>query len=68
VAVVLEAAAWGKDAGPIVRKILDAWIATKGAAAPKDIPLPSAPATAAAPLAPVEDLPAQTSSSAEATP
>ncbi len=68
VAVVLEAAAWGKDAGPIVRKILDAWIATKGAAAPKDIPLPSAPAPAAAPLAPVEDLPAQTSSSAGATP
>ncbi len=68
VAVVLEAAAWGKDAGPIVRKILDAWIATKGPAAPKDIPLPSAPAPAAAPLAPVEDLPAQTSSSAGATP
>ncbi len=68
VAVVLEAAAWGKDAGPIVRKILDAWIATKGPAAPKDIPLPSAPATAAAPLAPVEDLPAQASSSAGATP
>ena len=67
VAVVLEAAAWGKDAGPIVRKIFDAWLATKGAAAPKDIPLPSAPATAGA-AAPVEDLPAQTSSSAEATP
>ncbi len=68
VAVVLEAAAWGKDAGPIVRKILDAWIATKGPAAPKDIPLPSAPATADAPSAPVEDLPAQTSSSAGAIP
>ena len=71
VAVVLEAAAWGKDAGPIVRKIFDAWIATKGAAAPPDIPLPSAPATAVAPVAPdapVEDLPAQTSSSAEAIP
>lgn len=68
-AVVLEAGAWGgKDAGPIVRKIFDAWIATKGAAAPRDIPLPSAPATAGAASAPVEDLPAQTSSSAEAIP
>lgn len=68
-AVVLEAGAWGgKDAGPIVRKIFDAWIATKGAAAPRDIPLPSAPAKAGAASAPVEDRPAQTSSSAEAIP
>ena len=40
IAVVLEAGAWGaKDAGPIVRKILDQWIADKGAAAPPDTPL-----------------------------
>jgi penicillin-binding protein 2 len=49
VAVVLEAGAWGgKDAGPIARKILDAWLATQGNQAPKATPLP-APVTLPAP-------------------
>ena len=43
VAVVLEAGAWGaKDAGPIARKILDAWLATQGGAVPPNTPLPEA--------------------------
>lgn len=43
VAVVLEAGAWGaKDAGPIARKILDAWVVDQGSAAPPDIPLKDA--------------------------
>ncbi len=44
VAVLLESGAWGAaDAGPIARKILDAWVATQKDA-PPDIPLPvSAP-------------------------
>jgi penicillin-binding protein 2 len=37
---LLEAGAWGaQDAGPIVRKIFDAWLAGKGSAAPADTPL-----------------------------
>ncbi len=45
VAVLLESGAWGAaDAGPIARKILDAWVATQKDA-PPDTPLPpSAPA------------------------
>jgi penicillin-binding protein 2 len=39
-AVVLEAGAWGaKDAGPIARKILDAWLASQGGAVPPNHPL-----------------------------
>jgi penicillin-binding protein 2 len=55
---LLEAGAWGaQDAGPIVRKIFDAWLAAKGSAAPTDTPL-AIPATAAIPGnedIPVED-------------
>ncbi|MBE1159125.1 penicillin-binding protein 2 [Dyella acidiphila] len=48
VAVVLEAGAWGaEDAGPIARKILDAWLATQGGAVPPDTPLPENGVTAA---------------------
>lgn len=47
VAVVLEAGAWGgTDAGPIARKILDAWVATQGPSAPPDVPLKDNPTTA----------------------
>jgi penicillin-binding protein 2 len=76
-AVVLEAGAWGaQDAGPIVRKIFDAWLTSRGGDIPgvEHLPItvtPSAPASSAS--APpdnednnggdVEDLPAQTSSS-----
>ncbi len=42
-AVVLEAGAWGgADAGPIMRKIFDAWVIDKGGVAPRDVPLPTA--------------------------
>ena len=73
VAVVLEAGAWGaKDAGPIARKILDAWLTTQGGAVPPHQPLQDsalAPASStAAPLAPEDtpqgDVPAPDSSSA----
>jgi penicillin-binding protein 2 len=38
-AAVLESGAWGaKDAGPIVRKIFDAWLVTQGSTAPVDTP------------------------------
>jgi penicillin-binding protein 2 len=48
VAVVLEQGAWGaEDAGPIARKILDAWLATQGGAVPPDTPLPESGVTAA---------------------
>lgn len=54
VAVVLEAGAWGaKDAGPIARKILDAWLAEQGGAVPADHPLPE-------PLPPSDDAPEDT--------
>jgi penicillin-binding protein 2 len=40
-AVVLEAGAWGgTDAGPIMRRIFDAWVIAKGGAASPDVPLP----------------------------
>jgi len=57
---LLEAGAWGaQDAGPIVRKIFDAWLAAKGATAPTDTPL-AMPATTAAPG---EDIPVEDASS-----
>ncbi|MFC5526739.1 penicillin-binding protein 2 [Rhodanobacter ginsengisoli] len=79
-AVVLEAGAWGgKDAGPIMRKIFDAWLAEHDGVIPGSQRLPTS-ATAAAPPSPapvatrpdnggghateVEDLPAQASSGA----
>ena len=59
-ASLLEAGAWGaQDAGPIVRKIFDAWLATKGTAAPTDTPL-AMPATVSAPGN--EDLPVEDAS------
>jgi len=71
VAVVLEAGAWGaKDAGPIARKILDAWLATQGGAVPPNTPLPEAGVAAASSTAstpedtPQGDMPAPDSSSA----
>jgi penicillin-binding protein 2 len=63
VAVVLEAGAWGaNDAGPIARKILDAWLATQGGAVPPNKPLPesvvaSAPASSASTEVTPEDTP-----------
>jgi penicillin-binding protein 2 len=73
VSVVLEAGAWGaKDAGPIARKILDAWLIAQGGAVPADHPLPetdSAPAAAASTTTPEDtpqgDMPAPETSSAE---
>ena len=67
-AVVLEAGAWGgKDAGPIVRRIFDAWLAAHGGVIAGSERLPVSPASAAAPPSAhgneVEDLPAQPSSS-----
>ena len=79
VAVVLEAGVWGADdAGPIARKILDAWLTTQGGAVPPDKPLPesgiaSAPAAGASAAGPADvtpedtpqgDMPAPDSSSA----
>ncbi|WP_426701029.1 penicillin-binding protein 2 [Rhodanobacter sp. Col0626] len=80
-AVVLEAGAWGaQDSGPIVRKIFDAWLATRGGVianserlptpshAPVATPLPASGTTT--PDRPgvrpddTEDLPAQASSGA----
>ena len=75
VAVLLESGAWGaSDAGPIVRKILDAWLATHDGVIPgaeRLVPVaaPVRPASpAVVPEAPKgeEDVPAQPS--AEATP
>ncbi|HTV84767.1 MAG TPA: penicillin-binding protein 2 [Dyella sp.] len=41
VATMLEAGAWGaKDAGPIARKVLDAWLTSQGGPVPADHPLP----------------------------
>jgi penicillin-binding protein 2 len=70
-AAVLESGAWGAlDAGPIVRKIFDAWVVAKGGAQPVDTSLPN-PATSAPPpsnqTVPAEDLPAEPSSSDETT-
>jgi len=68
VAVVLEQGAWGSSAaGPIVRKILDAWLATRHGAIPGSPRLPTAASTAAppqpaAPGSVVEDLPVSASS------
>jgi penicillin-binding protein 2 len=79
VAVVLEAGAWGaNDAGPIARKILDAWLTSQGGAVPPDKPLPetgvaSAPASGSSAAdtqgvppedTPQGDMPASDSSSA----
>jgi penicillin-binding protein 2 len=62
VAVVLEEGAWGaSSAGPIARKILDAWLATQPDA-PPDTPLPPGglPPAGAPPAAPAgEDQPAE---------
>lgn len=59
VVVVLEAGAWGAtDAGPIARKILDAWLAAQGGAVPPDRPLPEDAATGGAAAA-QEDQPVQ---------
>ncbi|MEP6896992.1 MAG: penicillin-binding protein 2 [Rhodanobacter sp.] len=52
-AVVLEAGAWGgKDAGPIVRRIFDAWLASHGGDIPGSdrLPVTLAPAAPASPV------------------
>ncbi|MGH8156844.1 MAG: penicillin-binding protein 2 [Rhodanobacter sp.] len=68
-AVVLESGAWGaQDAGPIVRKIFDAWVVDKGGAQPVDTPLPKPAVPPSDQEVPVEDVPADTSSSDGATP
>jgi penicillin-binding protein 2 len=70
-AVLLESGAWGAlDAGPIVRKIFDAWVVAKGGAQPVDTSLPNPATSSASPgnqAVPAEDLPAEPSSSDEAT-
>jgi penicillin-binding protein 2 len=79
-AVLLESGAWGaEDAGPIVRKIFDAWVVyAKGGPPPVDAPPPK-PAAApgneeasdqAAPAqsVPAEDVPVEASSSDGGTP
>jgi penicillin-binding protein 2 len=65
-AVVLESGAWGAaDAGPIVRRIFDAWVVAKGGPQPVDtLPNPAAPAGNES--VPTEDLPAEPSSSDDA--
>ncbi|OOG57836.1 penicillin-binding protein 2 [Rhodanobacter sp. B05] len=71
-AVVLEAGAWGgSDAGPIVRKIFDAWLKTHDGVIPGSPRLPTdaspalaRPETTAVPAPDIEDLPAQASSGA----
>jgi penicillin-binding protein 2 len=68
VATVLEAGAWGaKDAGPIARKIMDAWLTAQGGPVPADHPLPEPmPASSAPPEdTPQTDMPAPDSSSPE---
>jgi penicillin-binding protein 2 len=65
VAAVLEAGAWGaKDAGPIVRKIFDAWLVVQGGAVPPHTPLPEDGNVAPVPGVPEEDVPAQATSGA----
>lgn len=74
VAAILESGAWGAtDAGPIVRKILDAWLATHDGVIPGSERLPTT-ATPGMPAGPAvvapdaggneEDLPAQASTGA----
>jgi penicillin-binding protein 2 len=81
VAVVLEQGAWGaSSAGPIARKILDAWLATQPDA-PPDTPLPPegktgagpppsvpAPATSVEPEDMPEDVPAGAATQPETPP
>jgi penicillin-binding protein 2 len=60
---LLEAGAWGaQDAGPIVRKVFEAWLATQGGAPAAPAPAQTAPAPSSS--AQVEDLPAQDDSEA----
>jgi len=60
---MLEAGAWGaQDAGPIVRRILDAWLVGQGGAPNRPLPTGASPAPAGS--GPVEDVPAQASSGA----
>jgi len=69
-AVVLESGAWGaQDAGPIVRKIFDAWVVVaKGGVQPVDAPLPKPATPPGDEAVPAEDVPAEPSSSDGATP
>jgi penicillin-binding protein 2 len=79
-AVLLESGAWGaEDAGPIVRKIFDAWVVyAKGGPPPVDAPPPkpaAAPGNEEAPdqaapaqSVPAEDVPVEASSSDGGTP
>jgi penicillin-binding protein 2 len=66
VVVVLEAGAWGgTDAGPIVRKILDAWLATQGGPIPQINPKPdsgvaSTPASGTSVKEPLDVVPEDT--------
>jgi len=67
-AVVLEAGAWGgTDAGPIMRKIFDAWALAKGAKLGVSPPASAPPLEDGNP-SPVEDVPAQASSTDGAIP
>ncbi|MEI7038276.1 penicillin-binding protein 2 [Fulvimonas yonginensis] len=56
---MLEAGAWGaQDAGPIVRRILDAWLVTQGGAPVQPLPEGANPAPPSS--AQIEDVPADT--------
>lgn len=53
VAAVLESGAWGAlDAGPIVRKVLDAWLASHGGVIPGGAPAPASAMPPASPTKP----------------
>ncbi len=55
IAVLLESGAWGAaDAGPIVRKLLDTWLATHGGVLTGAQRLAAAPIAPAAPVLPAE--------------
>lgn len=66
VVAMLEAGAWGaQDSGPIVRRIMEAWLVGQGESPGTPAPAQSGPAPAGS--APVEDVPAQ-AATVEATP
>ncbi|MEO7052052.1 MAG: penicillin-binding protein 2 [Rhodanobacter sp.] len=67
VAAVLEEGAWGASAaGPIVRKILDAWLVTHDGVIPGATRLPSTPVEAARPAPLPPELPQDGASAPEA--
>lgn len=69
VVVVLEAGAWGaKDAGPIVRKMLDEWVAEQPGPKLPVTPLKPGDLTPWGPVAPMPPLPSDANEAASTTP